>query len=145
MLASKSATLSENVRRVHVLKFLSLEVLPMQCERLLKLTKSWYIKVKDETMAPARMVAFMEQHAADCDVCLHDPDLKEELVKIREIVLPESKIPKAVRMQQENASRDEDESEDDEPDDDEDLDDSDDADEELNDDDFNGEDFDDEI
>ncbi len=33
----------------------------MQCERLLKLTKSWYIKVKDETMAPARMVAFMEQ------------------------------------------------------------------------------------
>ncbi len=116
----------------------------MQCERLLKLTKSWYIKVKDETMAPARMVAFMEQHAAECDICLHDPDLKEELIKIREIVLPESKIPKAVRMQQENADRDnKDEREEDQPDDDEELDV--DSDEDLSDDDYDGDDFDDEI
>jgi len=50
-------------------------------------------------MAPARMVSFMEQHAESCDICLKDPDLKEEIAKITEMVLPESKIPKAVRQQ----------------------------------------------
>jgi hypothetical protein len=30
-----------------------------------------------------------------------DPDLPEEIAKITEIILPESKIPKAVRLQQE--------------------------------------------
>lgn len=73
----------------------------MQCERLIKLTKSWYLSVKDETMAPARMVAFMKQHIAECEICLSDPDVKEEIEKITEIVLPESKIPKAVRIAQE--------------------------------------------
>jgi len=52
-------------------------------------------------MAPARMVSFIKKHAAECDICLADPDLQEEIEKITEIVLPESKIPKAVRMQQE--------------------------------------------
>ncbi len=73
----------------------------MQCERLLKQIKSWYIHVNNETMAPARMVAFIEKHAAECDICLGDPDLQEEIEKITEMVLPESKIPKAVRMQRE--------------------------------------------
>ncbi len=82
----------------------------MQCNRLLKLTKSWYLNVVDETMAPARMVAFMEQHIASCDICQNDPDLQKELAKITEIVLPESKIPKAVRMQQ--AQDDEEEADD---------------------------------
>lgn len=49
-------------------------------------------------MAPARMVSFMEQHAATCEVCLRDPDLKDEMAKITELVLPESKIPKAIRQ-----------------------------------------------
>lgn len=49
-------------------------------------------------MAPARMVSFMEQHAATCEVCLKDPDLKDEMAKITELVLPESKIPKAIRQ-----------------------------------------------
>lgn len=49
-------------------------------------------------MAPARMVSFMEQHAATCEVCLRDPDLKDEIAKIAELVLPESKIPKAIRQ-----------------------------------------------
>lgn len=70
----------------------------MQCERLIKMIKSWYLSVRQETMAPARMVSFMEQHAATCEVCLRDPDLKDEIAKITELVLPESKIPKAIRQ-----------------------------------------------
>ncbi len=73
----------------------------MQCQRLIKQIKGWYIHVSNETMAPARMVSFIEKHAADCDICLDDPDLQEEIEKITELILPESKIPKAVRMQQE--------------------------------------------
>jgi hypothetical protein len=75
----------------------------MQCERLIKQIKGWYIHVSNETMAPARMVSFIEEHAAECDICLEDPDLQEEIEKITEMILPESKIPKAVRMQQEQA------------------------------------------
>lgn len=70
----------------------------MQCERLIKMIKSWYVSVRQETMAPARMVSFMEQHASTCEVCLRDPDLKDEIAKITELVLPESKIPKAIRQ-----------------------------------------------
>ncbi len=90
-------------------------------------------------MAPARMISFMEQHVADCEICLGDSDLKEEMVRIREIVLPESKVPKAVRMQQEQEEQDEmDEQEID----------SDNEDEELDEDDLGGfddDDFDDDI
>ena len=50
-------------------------------------------------MAPARMVSFIEEHAETCEICMQDPDLKEEIAKITEMVLPESKIPKAVRQQ----------------------------------------------
>lgn len=71
----------------------------MQCERLVKLIKSWYLNVRDETMAPARMVTFMHQHVEGCEVCLQDPDLHDEIAKITEMILPESKIPKAVRQQ----------------------------------------------
>ncbi|MCK5069754.1 MAG: hypothetical protein KAR01_04400 [Desulfocapsa sp.] len=75
----------------------------MQCERLIKQIKGWYIHVSNETMAPARMVSFIKEHAVECDICLADPDLQEEIEKITEMILPESKIPKAVRMQQEQA------------------------------------------
>ena len=73
----------------------------MQCERLLKLAKQWYLHVKDETMAPARMVQFIKQHVAGCPICQRDPDIQDEIDKITEIILPESKIPKAVRLKQE--------------------------------------------
>jgi hypothetical protein len=73
----------------------------MQCERLVKLIKSWYVSVRDETMAPARMVTFMQQHTESCEVCLQDPNVLDEIVKITELILPESKIPKAVRQQEE--------------------------------------------
>ena len=45
-------------------------------------------------MAPARMVAFMEEHISQCEECQADPDVKLEAEKIREIVLPPSKVPK---------------------------------------------------
>ena len=77
----------------------------MQCERLIKLIKSWYIHVQGETMAPARMVSFMKKHAKSCEVCLQDADLKEEIAKITEIVLPESKIPKAIRQKNEQTAQ----------------------------------------
>ncbi len=70
----------------------------MQCERLIKMIKSWYLSVREETMAPARMVSFMEQHASTCEVCLQDTELKDEIAKITELILPESKIPKAIRQ-----------------------------------------------
>jgi hypothetical protein len=73
----------------------------MQCERLLRLAKQWYLHVKEETMAPARMVQFIKQHVAACPLCQDDPDIEDEIVKITEIILPESKIPKAVRLKQE--------------------------------------------
>ena len=79
----------------------------MQCERLLNLAKSWYLSVKEETMAPARMVQFIKQHVAGCSICQEDPDIQDEISKITEIILPESKIPKAVRMKQEQDMEDE--------------------------------------
>ena len=66
----------------------------MKCERLISLVKNWYLKVQEEAMAPARMVAFMEKHISQCEECLADPDVKQEAIKIREIVLPPSKVPK---------------------------------------------------
>ncbi len=73
----------------------------MQCERLLNLSKQWYLHVRDETMAPARMVQFIKQHVTECPICQQDPDIQDEILKITEIILPESKIPKAVRLKQE--------------------------------------------
>ena len=66
----------------------------MKCDRLISLVKNWYLKVQEESMAPARMVAFMEKHISQCEECLADPDVKQEAEKIREIVLPPSKVPK---------------------------------------------------
>ena len=83
----------------------------MQCERLIKLAKTWYLSVREETMAPARMVSFMEKHVDECPVCQEDPDIRDEIAKITEIILPESKIPKAVRLQNEASDLDGDEDE----------------------------------
>ena len=81
----------------------------MKCERLISLVKSWYLKVQEEAMAPARMVAFMEKHISQCEECLADPDVKQEVEKIREIVLPPSKVPKpkVVKPKEEGADSDE--------------------------------------
>jgi hypothetical protein len=50
-------------------------------------------------MAPARMIQFIKNHVATCEVCLTDTDINDEIEKITELILPESKIPKAVRLQ----------------------------------------------
>jgi hypothetical protein len=84
----------------------------MQCERLIQLAKNWYIHVKDETMAPARMIQFIKNHVATCEIYLEDPDLDEEIEKITTLILPDSKIPKAVRLQQEKEEMEEAEDED---------------------------------
>ena len=90
----------------------------MECERLTRLIKDWYVRVKQETMAPARMMQFVDQHVKECETCQTEIGLAEEIEKIREFVLPESKIPKAVRVQEEKPtpeiSPDEDENEEEE-------------------------------
>ena len=83
----------------------------MQCERLIKQIKTWYLHVQDETMAPARVINFIENHVHHCDTCLADPDLQDEISRITEIILPESKIPKAVRLQQEQSEEEPEEEE----------------------------------
>lgn len=90
----------------------------MICERLIGLVKNWYISVQEETMAPARMVAFMEKHIKDCQVCQGDNGLEEEFKKIRDIVLPASKIPKSSEDEQpEEEPVEEEETEEDDDDD----------------------------
>jgi len=76
----------------------------MQCERLIRLIKDWYLHVRQETMAPARMMQFIDRHIESCPVCQDDYELPFEVDKIRAYVLPDSKIPKAVRMRQEHAT-----------------------------------------
>jgi hypothetical protein len=101
------------------------------------------MKVQEEAMAPARMVAFMEKHISQCEVCLADPDVKQESEKIREIVLPPSKVPKpkVIRSGKDLSEDDEEEYEEegeeivDDEDEDEDID-SEDEDDEDEDDDF---------
>ncbi|EKD49939.1 MAG: hypothetical protein ACD_63C00006G0001 [uncultured bacterium] len=63
----------------------------MECERLQRLVKAWYAQVRDEAMAPARMVTFMQSHIAECHACLADPHVRKEIDKITEIILPPSK------------------------------------------------------
>ncbi|MBU0485707.1 MAG: hypothetical protein KKB30_14475 [Proteobacteria bacterium] len=88
----------------------------MECKRLTKLVKDWYMHVQDETLAPARMVAFMKKHIAECETCLLDVVVISEVERITAIVLPPSKIPKAVKKAAEDRIIDD---EDDEVEDDE--------------------------
>lgn len=69
----------------------------MECERFKKLLKSWYIQVQNESLAPARMVDFMEHHVSDCPVCLMDPEAKKDIAKIITLVLPQDKLRQTVR------------------------------------------------
>jgi hypothetical protein len=70
----------------------------MQCNQLIRLIKDWYVHVKVETMAPARMMQFVDKHVSECEICQQDADLQQEVEKIRAFVVPESKIPKAIRI-----------------------------------------------
>ena len=66
----------------------------MECGRLQRLVKSWYAQVQEESMAPARMVSFMEKHIAECAFCLADPLVRQDIAKITAIILPPTKIRK---------------------------------------------------
>lgn len=66
----------------------------MECERLQRLVKSWYAQVQEESMAPARMVSFMEKHIAECAFCLADPLVRQDIDKINAIILPPTKVRK---------------------------------------------------
>ena len=72
----------------------------MECERLQRLVKQWYLQVQDEAMAPARMVAFMEQHIGECYECLADPLVRDEVKKISEMILPAAKVRKPANKDQ---------------------------------------------
>jgi hypothetical protein len=72
----------------------------MKCNQLKRLAKDWYIRVEQETMAPARMMEFIDHHVKNCPTCQAEIELHVEIEKIREYVLPESKIPKAIRERQ---------------------------------------------
>lgn len=74
----------------------------MECEQLTRLIKDWYIQVKQETMAPARMMQFVDQHVKTCKICAKDLILPEEIEKIREFVFPESKILKPIQAPSED-------------------------------------------
>jgi len=103
----------------------------MECEQLIRLIKDWYVRVKQETMAPARMMQFVDQHVKGCRTCQADLLLPEEVEKIREFVLPESKIPKTVRSSDDDSTPEISPNEGDEPDEDNEF--SDDSDEDLDD------------
>jgi hypothetical protein len=103
----------------------------MECEQLIRLIKDWYTRVKQETMAPARMMQFVDQHVKGCRACQADLLLSDEVEKIREFVLPESKIPKAIRSSDDSSTPEISPDDDDEIDEEDEFsDDSDDEDEE---------------
>lgn len=58
----------------------------MHCKRLKNLARDWYLKVKEDALAPARMMELIYRHIEHCPICQNDPDLSEELEKIREFI-----------------------------------------------------------
>uniref|UniRef100_UPI004056B4D6 hypothetical protein n=1 Tax=Candidatus Electronema sp. TaxID=2698783 RepID=UPI004056B4D6 len=63
----------------------------MQCKQLLRLVKEWHTHVKQETMAPGRMMQFVDSHVKECPVCREDSLLPREIEQIREHVMPDLK------------------------------------------------------
>ncbi len=103
----------------------------MECEQLIRLIKDWYVRVKQETMAPARMMQFVDQHVKGCKTCQTDLLLSDEVEKVRDFILPEAKLPKTVRSSDESSTPEISPNEDDEMDEDNEF--SDDSDEDLDD------------
>ena len=76
----------------------------MQCNQLTRLMKDWYVHVQEESMAPARMMQFTDKHILNCETCQQDTELAEEIEKIRDFILPESKIPKSKSEEKDEAT-----------------------------------------
>lgn len=72
----------------------------MQCKQLLRLVKEWHSHVRQETMAPGRMMQFVDNHVKECAACRQDSALPREIEKIREHVMPELKYAKNGRPAQ---------------------------------------------
>ena len=66
--------------------------------------KDWYVHVQEESMAPARMMQFTDKHILNCETCQQDTELAEEIEKIRDFILPESKIPKSKSKEEDEAT-----------------------------------------
>ncbi|RUM89575.1 MAG: hypothetical protein DSZ24_00835 [Thermodesulfatator sp.] len=58
----------------------------MQCKRLRILIRDWFLKVREDALAPARMMEFIQRHIRQCEMCQQDPDLPQEVEKIREFI-----------------------------------------------------------
>jgi hypothetical protein len=72
----------------------------MQCKQLLRLVKEWHSHVSQETMAPGRMMQFVDAHVKECPVCREEVGLSREIEKLREHVLPDLKHAKNSRSGQ---------------------------------------------
>ncbi len=70
----------------------------MDCDTLKRQIKNWYIQVQEESLAPARMVMFMREHASRCTTCLADAMVNHEIDRIIKRYLPEDKIPEDLRV-----------------------------------------------
>ncbi|MDF1613927.1 hypothetical protein [Desulfurivibrio dismutans] len=101
----------------------------MECQRLQKLLKNWYLQVQSEAMAPGRMMAFMDDHLLECEVCLGDPKVREEADRIRAMIMPPVKTGKSADDESADGQAESDEPEDADNEDDEDLDEDDEEDE----------------
>ena len=70
----------------------------MDCDTLKRQIKNWYLQVQEESLAPARMVMFMREHASRCTTCLADAMVNHEIDRIIKRYLPEDKIPEDLRV-----------------------------------------------
>jgi hypothetical protein len=66
----------------------------MQCQRLRTLAREWFLKVREDALAPARMMEFIHRHTRQCETCQRDPELPQEVEKIREFIRAPEVIPK---------------------------------------------------
>lgn len=51
------------------------------------------MKVREDALAPARMMEFIHRHIRQCAVCQDDPDLPQEVEKIREFIRAPEVVP----------------------------------------------------
>ncbi len=74
--------------------------LSMQCNQLFRLIKEWHNHVSRDTMAPARMMQFIDNHVKQCDICSEDKGLAQEIEVVKEHVMPREDLAKVSRSVQ---------------------------------------------
>lgn len=73
----------------------------MRCARLKSLAREWFQKVREDALAPARMMEFIHRHIRGCPICQNDPDLPQEVEKIREFIRAPEVIPTVTEISEE--------------------------------------------